>query len=279
MNGYSENITEYDFSALDEVSTKKFSFSEVFKEISFFLLPISSFLLFLLILLFAIVPTMQEMNKNNTEIIELNGQASNLATRISNIQDLGQNIEQTKLIVDTINEVVPTGKTEVVKFGEKILSSISQHNLANSNLRTGESLLIVGDNIIKDVAELKTAEKNNKTMLPLSEIPTRFDVHGDFENIRSFFSSLYKSSDFFIVNKMDLNRSNDNLWFGEISLVKYQFSPSAEFDTIKAYKSISENSKMNPKVVDFLNKKYIGDAFIDTKKEDNTDKVELSKEI
>lgn len=252
------SINEYDFSALDEIQAKEFNLNEAFREMLFYILPILSFVFFMFIVFSAVIPSIQSMNTKMDEIDKLNTDLTTLNQRIVNIQTLATNNEKIQSTIEKINNIVPTGRTEVVKFGERISNNIAVHSLLNTTLKTGETVLVTNDS---STTSSTTTTELNASSLPLSEIPTKFDIQGSFSDIRSFFISLYKGQDFFVVDKMELNSAGENRWFGDVSLVKYQFSPSSNFDPVKAYQSVSETSAINPQVVTFLEKKFIGNAF------------------
>ena len=103
--------------------------------------------------------------------------------------------------------------------------------------------------------------KDDPTYLPLNQLPTNFDLLGPYEGIRSFFRNMYSGQDFFVVNQMELVKIDQNTWSGQISLAKYQFTPNAKFDPNKAYFTISEDAPLNQEMLDFLQKKFLDNAF------------------
>lgn len=260
------SINEYDFSVLDEIQPKDFNLSEVLRDVLFYSLPLFSFIFFMLIFFSAVLPGIDSINTKLTEIESLESQVTTLEERIVNIQKLGESNAEIQDTIEKINSIVPTGQTEVVKFGDRISETVALHSLLNNILKTGELVVVTNET---DGLEETNLEQDS-SVLPLSQIPTKFDLRGSFEDIRQFFITLYQGQDFFVVEKMELNSSESEEWYGEISLVKYQFSPSTNFDPVKAYFSISENSKINPQVLTFLEKKFIDNAFEGSVTDENT---------
>lgn len=255
-----DSINEYDFSALEEIQPKSFNLSESLKEMLFYVLPIFSFGFFLLILFGAILPTIQNITDTNAAVDSLKQQDQALKQRITTINNLSNNNAKTEEILQKINAIIPTGRTEVVKFGERIDASIAAHSLVSNKRTIGETVLVNSSD--QNTATQAQTSDTSASVLPLSDIPTQFDIQGTYENIRSFFIDLYKGQDFFVVDNMDLtSTSTGDDWNGKVSLVKYQFSPSANFDPVKAFLGIDESSPLNQQVLDFLEQKFINNVF------------------
>lgn len=262
-------IDEYDFSALDELAPKQISLNEALKETAFYLLPIAGLLFFIFVLFNGVIPSINEMNTKLDDIEALREEDEALALRIQNILNLEKNIENTQTIIDKINYLVPTGQTEVVAFGERIIQNIQTNTLTYDALKTGELELVTSAAYLDP--EVIDQLKEDPTYLPLNQIPTEFGVKGPYEGIRSFFINMYNGPDFFVVNKMELKKTGDNEWSGDISLAKYQFTPNNAFDPVKAYFNISEDTPLNPEVMDFLQKKFVDIIFQENQIETETE--------
>jgi len=265
------SINEYDFSALDELAPKQFKLGDVLKEMLFFSLPVFSFIFFIGILFYAVIPNINDMNARLTEVNKLRQDEADLKVRIAKIRDLQANISSIQQTIDKINVIVPTGRTEVVNFGDRIVQTIVANTLLSDGYTTGESELVGNQNpapalTVTPAATGQTTQTAaaDPTYLPLYQLPAIFSVSGKFDAIRSFFKELYKGNDFFVVDKMELTGSGGPQggdWRGEISLVKYQFTPNPEFDPVKAYMGISESTPLNEIVMKFLQDKFINNAF------------------
>jgi len=255
---------EYDLSVLNEIETKEFNLQDTMKELFFYILPIASFIFFLFVLFSAVIPTISEIGGKLDEVDKLKAEEITLNARIKKINDLDASAQKNQQIIDRINIIVPTGQTEVVKFGERIVLSLSQNFLVNEGIKLGEEVIVA-----KDIANLQGAATTvQDNSLSIREIPSKFDVKGNLEDIRNFFIQLYKGQDFFIVDSMSLKNTDDISWSGEVSLAKYQFSESQVFDPIKAYTSISENAVLNELVM-----RFVETQFIDNQIELNQDQV------
>lgn len=258
MNNNSfNNINEYDFSSLDELSPKQITLSEVIKEISFYLLPIFGFLFFLFVFFFGVLPSIEEMSKKLDDIELLKEEDKNLTQRIQKIRDLRNDSEKNASLINKINYLVPTGRTSVVGFKDRIVLNMNNNGLVFDEIKTGEMELVNNIDISQDI-EIES----DPTYLPLNQIPTTFNIKGSYEGIRNFLNNMYlNGEDFFIVDKMELVKTDGDNWIGEISLAKYQFTLNPLFDPVQAYFVISEDQELNPEVLDFLEKKYIKGVF------------------
>lgn len=258
-------VEEYDLSILDEINHKEFNLQETLKELVFYLLPVFSFLFFLIILFSAVIPNISSMNTKLDKIEALRKEEQQLNTRIAKIRELEKDAANNQEIIKKINIIVPTGNTEVVKFGERIRSTIKDNGLINTETKLGESVLVQDKNQVPTKTNKNTTPiVQDENVLSMSEIPTKFDIKGDYENIRTFFKLMYKSDDFFIVDKMSLKKNDANAWSGEVSLAKYQFGQSSVFDPKIAYGLISENIGLDETVMQFLQTKFIDNVFENT---------------
>ena len=255
---------EYDLSLLDEINHKEYNFGEVMKEFMFYLFPIFSFIFFLLILFFAVIPSVGNINSKINDIDNLRGEETRLNDRITKIRQLDQDAVKNQDVMNKINEIVPTGQTEVVKFGERIKAALTKNILENLGIKSGESILVDPTN---NQTTSTTTTSSSQTLvkgenvLSLREIPSEFDIKGGYEDIRNFFIQLYQGTDFFVVDEMSLNKNSENIWSGAVSLAKYQFSQSPVFDPKIAYGYISESLTPNQVVIKFLQTKFINNVF------------------
>ena len=170
------NINEYDFSALEEIQPKEFNFAEVIREVLFYGLPLFSLIFFLLIFFSAVLPAIDSINLKMAEIQQLETKVAALEERIVNIQQLGENNAKIQDTIEKINSIVPTGRTEIVKFGDRISQAIAVNSLINGVLKTGEVVLVANEGSSDTI---DTNSELDASTLPLSQIPTKFDIEGE----------------------------------------------------------------------------------------------------
>ena len=253
---------EYDLSMLEEIDAKEFNLQDTLRELFFYLLPIASFGFFMFILFGAVIPTINETGAKLNEIDNLRSQVDTLNSRIEKIRNLDVDAQNNQLVIDKINLIVPTGQTEVVKFGERVIYSLAQNFLRNDGIKSGEEVVVSND--INNSASLNGNSSEVENSLSIRKIPSKFDINGNLEDIRKFFIQLYKGPDFFIVDSMSLKNLDDVSWSGEISLAKYQFSESQVFDPVKAYTAVSENATLNQLVMTFIKTQFVDNQIENT---------------
>lgn len=254
-NHLNNQTEEYDLSVLEELNNKAFNLQETIRELFFYILPVASFLFFLIILFSAIIPTINDIGVKLDKVDQYREEEKKLSQRIEKIKALDQNATKNQQVIDKINEIVPTGQTEVVKFGERIILSLSQNTLINEGIKSGEAVIV--SPAINNTSGNQVDNQEIENSLSIRQIPSEFDVSGNFEDIRKFFIQLYKGPDFFVVDSMSLKNNDDLSWSGEISLAKYQFSESQVFDPIKAYTSVNENTVLNELVMRFIETRFV----------------------
>jgi len=215
----------------------------------FYALPLFSIILFFGIILYGVIPEVQNMFDVVEKVDALKVQDTNLKIRVDKLLALQNDGATEQDLIDMINELIPTEKSEVVKFCNRVAKTATTEKLDFQNATTGETVINSSeDNIV--------AEGNGFSLI---QIPSEFDTTGLFLNLRSFLSELYTINDFFVVNEMDLNSSPvDDIenWNGGFILTKYQFFADENFDSESTFLNVSELTAPNSQVVEFLQKNY-----------------------
>jgi hypothetical protein len=228
--------------------------------IKFYALPIFSAVVFFSIIFLTVIPNIRYIFTTLDEIDELRVEERHLNQRIDKLVDLrNQNAQRSELIAQ-INFLIPTGRSEVVRFRERVANTTEQEQLNLESVRAGETLIDTETATVAAVGDFK-----------LIQIPSEFNMTGEFNNFRNFLLGLYDGDDFFIVDEMQLSyspgveRSNqfnqvqmsDPFWTGIFNLTKYQFFADENFDADTAFGSISEDEIPNNLVIKFLEDKFI----------------------
>jgi hypothetical protein len=230
--------------------------NKLLDEILFFITPIISFLAFVLIIIFGIIPNISGITEKTQKIDTLKAEDTQLANRITNLEKMKNDISGLRTVIERIDIIVPEGNTEIVKFSQRIRNAIgiNMQNFAND---AAEPKISMNEIKIGETT-LALSGTNVASGLKINQVPTEFTMIGGFKRFRQFFTNLYDGSDFFVVEKMQLSYSaSDRSWNGAISLVKYQFNKDATFDAKAVYGSISEDTQPNAKVITFLQSKFI----------------------
>jgi hypothetical protein len=230
--------------------------NKLLDEVLFFITPIISFLAFVLILIFGIIPNISGMSEKTQKIDSLKIEDTQLSSRINNLEKMKNDINSLESVIEKIDVIVPEGTTEIVKFSQRIRNAvgINMQSFAND---LSEPKIIMNEIKIGETS-LALTGSNANSGLKINQVPTEFTMTGGFKRFRQFFTNLYDGTDFFVVEKMQLSyNSSDRSWNGAISLVKYQFNKDTTFDAKTVYGSISEDTQPNAKVISFLKTKFI----------------------
>lgn len=221
---------------------KKTNYRKLFH---FYLIPIVSVSIFLLILVLTIIPNVKYMMDGLEEGKELKKESEQLDQRIAILKTLKSREEENLQILNKVNLIIPSEQSEVVNFRQKVAGLAIEQGLIVESLQAGE-------NIIED-KKTDTEPSNNQ----LIEIPSKFSFAGEFDSFRQLFLKLYEGEDFFIITNMDLNVNNSfqspGAWKGQFDLTKYQFSAKQSEDD---FMNISEKEPVNKSVVTFIEQNF-----------------------
>ncbi len=213
----------------------------------FYLVPITSVGIFIIIFIFTIVPNIRYMFDGLQEVNSLRDESEKLDMRLNVLKTLKEKEDQDRRILSMINNLVPSETSEVVKFRQEVAEMGKQKGLVAESLKAGESIL---DDKNKSVI-IQTPDYQ------VIEIPSKFSFLGQFSSYRELLRSLYNGDDFFVISSMDLevNQSNGsgNIWRGDFDIIKYQFSLSS---TEANYSQILESQPINQSVVRFLEENF-----------------------
>ncbi len=224
----------------------------VTKSFRLYLVPILSVGLFILLLLKPTLPSMHSyfslLDELKTARVELKLREENLAY----IQ--GLQVQESGVQADLLNEIekiIPTAKTEVIEFERKVSGYAEIYNIEIEEVTVGEKILLENKGVPKPGEE----EAETTFELPLVQIPLTFSLKGGLDNIKSMLAELYQGEDFIVISEMRLD-IEDNIAEATLVLSKYQFlnfkSPSEER---AALDSIDVKTPINQNVLDFVKRK------------------------
>jgi cell division protein FtsL len=168
-------------------SKKKRSFLGL---IVFYSLPLASIAIFIGLFVFVIFPLVRGIMDYNEEIKEKEEEIEDLEDEIATLEELEDSSLQTQDDLETINEIVPTGKVEVTKFVKEVLDIAEQQGLEQSSQSTGETIEEFDDDEDQRAAIIR--------VLTTSEYVASLD------DIQDFLNALYKKDDFIIVHSLEL---------------------------------------------------------------------------
>lgn len=215
------------------------------KLLRFYIFPIISIIIFLIIFVFTIIPNVKYMINGLEEGQDLKEESEALDRRIAQLKTLKSREVENQQILDKVNVIIPSEQSEVVKFRQKVAQLAMSKGLAVESLQAGENIIDEEDSIIDGAGN------------QLIEIPSKFSFSGDFNSFRELFLTLYEGEDFFIITNMDLDRNNFGAnagnWKGQFDLTKYQFSLRQSEDE---YINIPESQTVNQQVINFIEQNF-----------------------
>jgi Tfp pilus assembly protein PilN len=230
---------------------KKENTKQILHDIRFYALPLLSLIFFIALLLGPIIGNITDIFAKIDQINTLRETDTQLADRIDRLTALQASSTQDQSIIDKINELVPTAKTEVLKFRQRVADNATQSGLT-----------LQGSTSTEDVVSGPSSTQANTSTLSLLEIPSKFNLSGSFQDFKAFLAALStEGQDFFVVQEMNLSLSTDEAgvesWGATINLVKYQFYVSTAFNPVTVYGSVSEDTTPDPIVVNFIKARFL----------------------
>lgn len=217
------------------------------KFIKFYLIPIVSVLIFIILFIFTIIPNIKYMFDGLQDVNSLKDESEKFDARIAVLKTLKENEDQDRQTLGIINQLVPSENSEVVKFRQKVAQYGREKGLEVESLKAGESIINEKDkNVLLETSHYQ-----------LIEIPSKFTFTGPFGSYRELLKTMYNGDDFFVISSMKLDVSADTrtglLWRGDFDMIKYQFSQSS---TGANYSQVPETQPINQSVVNFVRENF-----------------------
>lgn len=227
-----------------EEEPQKASVGESLQWFKFYVMPILIFIFFVGMVFFFIVPEIRNIFDSLGKISQLEKTVNTKDQTLKKLSDLSASQLQQAYLYEKLDGLVPTNISKVVEFKERLVKVATDSGLTVTNAKAGE--------IIKEEAD--ALENLVDQPLLVIEIPTELSANGSLAQLKNFLNNLYRSSDFFVVEEMDIQKSDVvDQWRAEFTIVKYQFVgkvfPPEDFGT-------ATNLSPNPIVIDFLERKY-----------------------
>ncbi len=217
---------------------EKIPFSKILK---LYVIPIATVVGFTAVIVFLVVPAINNMFASLDKIAVLGEEVSDLDDDLQDLQELQLDIQQVNSDLSAINTIVSTGNTEVTAFQQKIISLAQENSLEVTEADTVEQILQTGD---RDVLALG-----------IIEIPNEFSIQGSLSGIQSFIAALQDVNDFIIVGEMDLRAlpNEADIWSLNILLIKYQFqTPDENNNLAEVFLRVPTTAKEDPEVLDII---------------------------
>jgi len=228
--------------SLSEVTPNKITVKRSFKEIlAYYTLPIVSVVLFLAIIGFFIVPTINGIYANFNKVEDLRKKKDAEKPTLTSLVKLRDNDQQTQDDLAVVDKIVPSEKTKIVTLQKFIQDTVEKYGLTLKSYTIGEQLrpVSVGSDISSSVrpssaSDLDTSKPVKKTEDSLRVAPTTVKIEGKFSDIQKFFNEFYLLNSLFIVDSLNMKASqsiapadlstSEVKWNLDVTFAKYVFS-------------------------------------------------------
>lgn len=221
-------------------------FKDYWEDIKFYYLPIIIVVIFFLILILGVYPALSLLLNNIEELGTIRDEVDKKDEKIIVLKDLQSKSGVTNKYLDSINKIAPVDQTNVADFQTSIKNVATQNKLTLIDATSGEEII--------------ANEESNMNFLQLIEVPTQFELEGTFTNLRKFLIDIYNGEDFIIIQEMEFRKAEGATnWKMDVTFAKYQFieSEATQTDQYNEYTKISEVSRPDKSVLEFLDDKYI----------------------
>jgi hypothetical protein len=225
-----------------------------------YLVPLIVLAIFGAMLLFLILPKIGEVMAKLDQTNALYDQTRTMDAEIQTIFTLSQRQSQFSNDLLLINQIAPSGSTEVVNFHQKILALVQEN-----------SLIVQQSSIEESVKEAE--DQASIANLGIIEIPSTFTLRGPFAGLKSFVEEIRNLSDFVIIGEMALRANIDpnaalgigattqDNWTLIITLIKYQFlEPNEQNQLQQVFLGVSPNLAPDQTVIDFAKAKFAAET-------------------
>lgn len=220
------------------------------KQIRLYLVPLLALSIFFGVLFFATIPAIKAVFKTRDEKAGVEQDLNSKKVELKELEELRASNELNSDLLDRLDIIIPTSKTEVINYRKKI------QEIAFDNLVEQQDVKI-GERIIVDSGSRNEEEESLKLELELVQIPTQFSLVGPLQNFQEMLNAIYNDTDFIIISQMELTNNRDGGDSSmDIILSKYQYNPlETEEQERKILDSVSYKQDPDEEVVEFIRKK------------------------
>ncbi len=222
------------------------------KQIRLYGIPIFSLLLFIGLVLFVVIPEVnglfESIEIRKQKIAEQEVQEDELSA----LKTLSEDSANNQDLLNYLEIIIPTAKTEVVSFQQKVIELSEKSNIEVQDVVVGERILV------QTRKNLETGiEEKNTNELQLVQIPLQFSLIGEIRSLQNLLSELYNGSDFIVVTEMDLVNSPDGSNTSmNLVLSKYQYLPiGSDEEKSQLLSNVSYKEELNQEVIEFIERK------------------------
>lgn len=212
----------------------KRDYSKLFK---IYLLPIIAIGIFLSIIIFGVLDSVQDVFSSVQEIEEAEEEITNTSNFLNQLNNLQQESIQIQSDLDILNQLAPASITEVSNFQSRVSEIANTSGLESQNERSNDS----------DSVNIDSAGR-----LDLQEVPNNFEFRGNLSQIFNFFDALSNLNDFVVVENLEMQQGDEDIWQLNITLTKYQFDVITN-DLSQLFLNVPVTSDVAPDVQQYIN--------------------------
>ncbi|BCX13868.1 MAG: hypothetical protein KatS3mg085_400 [Candidatus Dojkabacteria bacterium] len=223
---------------------------EIIKNLKLFVLPLFTFLVFIAILFFFVIPKLQILFEHAEEINIKNQEIKKNNEELADLDSVFQQVPVIENQLSEVEEIASSGDTKIVEYRNRVVKLAQDNGLVVKSERLNE---VVEARIPDDLSQT-----NFISRLGLQEVPAFFEFRGSLNNLKEFLTELDTLPDFVIIKELDFNIANasevnfrDQEWALEIQLVKYQFRVKDE-ELKDLYRNIPINVQINDRIIEYL---------------------------
>jgi len=172
----------------------KFELIKIKKFTRIFLLPILLIFTFFIILIFLLIPKVNQIIEKLNNIDSVKSDLELKKIELKRLIDISKNLDLYTKILNKINSQTSGGLNEVITFRNKITKIAIENNLTIKTQKLNELRL-------NDINQISQENENNITLL---EVPSFFEIEGNYSDIINFLKSLSKFDELVLIKRMDL---------------------------------------------------------------------------
>lgn len=259
--------------SLGEATTGKVTVKKSFKEILvFYTVPIVSILLFLAIVGFFVVPTVNGIYSNFNKVESLKKKKDADKPTLTSLVKLRDNDQQTQDDLAVVDKIVPSEKTKIVTLQKFIQDTVEKYGLTLKSYTIGEQLrpVSVGSDSSSGVrpsaaSEASSSKPVKKTEDSLRVVPTTVKIEGKFSDIQKFFNEFYLLNSLFIVDSLNMKASqsiapadlptSEVKWNLDVTFAKYVFSEDFLTDE-DVFNQLPASATPDQTTLDYIKKRF-----------------------
>jgi hypothetical protein len=165
----------------------------IIRAVVYYSLPLLSIGVFIGILIFGTIPSIRGILDYNNDIKVKNTEIEELDDELVILKEIEGESTQTKSDLAIIDKIVPSDKTQVVKFVGEVEDLATMYNLEISKYVSGEQ-----------IRQLEEKLEEESLSIAIINIPTTSEYIATFGDVKDFLNALYSKDDFIIVGTLEM---------------------------------------------------------------------------